>query len=31
VAVSHPEVDVIKKILEFLVLKWLWNRRRGRR
>jgi len=30
-ATSYSEVDVIKKILEFLALKWLWDRRRGRR
>lgn len=27
----YREADVIKKILQFLVLKRLWNRRRGRR
>lgn len=27
----YKEADVIKKILQFLVLKRLWDRRRGRR
>lgn len=28
---SYLEADVIKRILEFLTLKWLLDRRRGRR